>query len=87
MNENNVPYIAHESAMARMERIIKRLWVLVLVLAFMLIATNAAWLWYESQWQTVETYRDIYQEIDAQDSGNATILDGIHINGTDTTGN
>ncbi len=43
-----VPYIAHESAMARMERIIRRLWIAVLVLIVALLATNGAWVYYES---------------------------------------
>ena len=42
----NVPYIVHESSMARMERQIKRLWITVLVLIVMLVATNGAWIWY-----------------------------------------
>lgn len=40
----SVPYIVHESSMARMERQIKRLWITVLVLIFLLVGTNAAWL-------------------------------------------
>lgn len=42
----NVPYIVHEASMARMERQIKRLWITVLVLIVMLVATNGAWIWY-----------------------------------------
>ena len=49
----DVPYIAHESAVARLERIIKRLWVLALVLIVLLAASNAAWIWYESQFEEV----------------------------------
>ena len=49
----DVPYIAHESAVARLERVIKRLWVLVLVLIILLAASNAAWIWYESQFEEV----------------------------------
>ena len=41
-----VPYIVHEASMARMERQIKRLWITVLVLIVMLVATNGAWIWY-----------------------------------------
>ena len=51
----DVPYIAHESAVARLERVIKRLWVLALVLIILLAASNAAWIWWESQYETVET--------------------------------
>ena len=42
----SVPYIVHEASMARMERQIKRLWITVLVLTVMLVATNSAWIWY-----------------------------------------
>lgn len=40
----NVPYIVHESSMARMERQTKRLWITVLALIVMLVATNGAWI-------------------------------------------
>ena len=51
----DVPYIAHESAVARLERVIKRMWVLVLSLIILLVASNGAWIWWESQYQTIET--------------------------------
>ena len=44
----SVPYIAHESSMARMERQIKRLWIALIVVIAMLFASNAGWLIYES---------------------------------------
>ena len=49
----DVPYIVHEGAVARLERVIKRLWVLVLALIILLCASNAAWIWYESQFEEV----------------------------------
>ena len=57
----SVPYIVHESSMARMERQIKRLWITVLVLIVMLVGTNGAWLLYNSQFQAVETVIEEYQ--------------------------
>ena len=42
----SVPYIVHEASMARMERQIKRLWIIVLLLTFMLVAINGAWILY-----------------------------------------
>ena len=45
----DVPYIVHEGAVARLERVIKRMWVLVLSLIILLFVSNAAWIWYESQ--------------------------------------
>lgn len=76
----SVPYVVHESAMARAERAAKRLWIVVLVLIVMLVGTNAAWLWYESSFEDIVTTT---YEADAQDGGNAVINgDGsISING------
>lgn len=51
----DVPYIVHECAVARLERVIKRMWVLVLALIIILCASNAAWIWRESKYQTIET--------------------------------
>ena len=70
--QENVPYIVHESSMARMERHAKRLWIAVLLLIVMLVGTNGAWLWYNSQFETVETVTEEYQA-DASDGGNAII--------------
>ena len=58
----NVPYIVHEASMARMERQIKRLWITILVLIFLLVGTNGAWLYYESQLETI--YQEVTQEAD-----------------------
>ena len=51
----DVPYIVHEVAVARLELIIKRMWVLVLLLIILFVVSNGAWIWYESQYQTIET--------------------------------
>ena len=58
----NVPYIVHESSMARMERQVKRLWITVLVLIAMLVATNGAWIWYENQFSDIETTIEAEQD-------------------------
>ena len=61
----NVPYFFYEGDMSRLERQLKRLWIVVLVLIFMLVGSNCAWLWYESQLETVEeTYQEVIQEAD-----------------------
>lgn len=53
-NPASVPYVVHESAMARAERNTKALiWVIVLLIV-LLVGTNAGWLWYESQFEVVE---------------------------------
>ena len=52
-NRVTVPYIVHESNMARMERIIKRLWILMILLVLMLVGTNAAWIYYENSFEDI----------------------------------
>lgn len=75
MENNAVPYIAHESAMARLERIIKRLWIVIIILIALLFATNAAWIYYESQWEVVSSYtQEVTQETDG--SGNNQFIGG-----------
>lgn len=54
----NVPYIVHESSMARMERQIRRLWIAVIVAVCLLFASNAGWLIYESQFATISYEQD-----------------------------
>jgi len=56
-----VPYIVHESAMARQERTIKRLWIALLVSICLWAATVGGVIYYEAQfvdesvWQEVDT--------------------------------
>lgn len=77
----NVPYIVHESSMARMERQIKRMWIaliVAIVFIFESIATfTYAWLQYDY------SSKEIVVEQDAQDGGNANYIgnDGDIVNG------
>ena len=59
-----VPYIVHESSMARMERQVKRLWITILTLIFLLVGSNCVWIWRNSQWETV--YQEVTQEADTR---------------------
>lgn len=54
----NVPYIVHESAMARAERTAKRLWITILTLIFLLVGSNCIWIWYESQFDEIEIVQE-----------------------------
>ena len=74
----SVPYIVHEASMARMERQAKRLWIAVLLIIVLLVGTNAAWLYYESQWETV--YQEVMQEAD---NGTNDFVGGDMIGETD----
>ena len=73
-----------ESTFARFERIIKWLCIIILILIIALIGTNAGWIYWESQWQYVES-TTVTQDLDASDGGNAVINDGVHFNGESET--
>ena len=70
---NDVPYIAHESAQARQERTIKRLWILCIIMFLALVISNTAWVYYDSQFETSIT--KIQAEQDAQ-GGNNYVVNG-----------
>jgi hypothetical protein len=84
MDNTNIPYIAFESATARQERTIKRLWIICIILIISLLGTNGGWIWYNSQWEVVET-TTVTQDLDSSDGGDAIINDGVHINGESKT--
>lgn len=58
MDDNRIPFIAFESVTSRQERTIRRLWILCIILALMLVVTNAAWFYHESQMETVVVTQD-----------------------------
>ena len=73
----SVPYVVHESAMARAERQTKSLvWVIVLLIV-LLVGSNCAWLWYENQFEVVEETTEEYViEQDAESGNNNSIING-----------
>ena len=73
-NVQMIPYIAHESAMSRMERTNKRLWILCIIMFLALVGTNAGWIYYESQWIDEETTIEAEQYTD--DGGNNYAVGG-----------
>lgn len=69
--EKDVPYIVLESVICRFDRVIKRLWVVILILVFLLLGTNIAWLYYEQQFTDEIT---VTQENDGE--GHNNYVDG-----------
>lgn len=77
----SVPYVVHESAMARAERHTKALvWVVVLLIV-LLVGTNAGWLWYESQFEVVEETTNTITQDNADGYNNYIGNDGDIVNG------
>lgn len=67
----SIPFFAHEQMMVRMERTNHRLWILCIFLIISLIASNLAWVLYESQWEVYEeTTQEVTQSAESE-QGNA----------------
>lgn len=83
--DKDIPYIVFESTICRFDRVIKRLWIIILILVFLLLGTNLAWLYYESQFEDVEqttTTQTVTQEVDG-DSDNSFIGGDNYVGETD----
>ena len=81
--DKDISYVAFESVCARFERTIKRLWITIILLTVLLVGTNCAWLWYESQFDTVSSETTETYTSDATDGGVA-IANGdgeVNVNG------
>lgn len=69
-----------ETIIMLQERTIIRQWITIILLVIIVVGSNLAWLYYESQWGKTETTTTVTQDLDAED-GDAVINDGVHING------
>ena len=76
MNNNVVSYLAFESQGTRLERSNKRLFILSVILIIVLLATNGAWLYYESSFSTTQE-TSVEQEIETGEGDGDTIITGI----------
>ena len=77
-NREQIPYIVHEGAMSRMERVNKRLIAIIVLLIVLLVSSNIAWMVYESQFEMCNVEQDADQE---NEQGN-NIFVGGDLNGT-----
>ena len=80
-NNQNVPFIAYESMGNRLERTIRRLWILIIILIAGYIIIGLATLYVVNQYELVDEYE---VEIDSEGEGNANYIgeDGNIYNGT-----
>ena len=53
-----IPFIAFESALARLERTNRRLFILCIILILLLLATNLSWIYYENSFEDVAVTQD-----------------------------
>lgn len=76
-----IPFFVHESAVNRLERMNRRLLILLLVIFIAFVGTNAYWIWFENQFEDTVVTQDV-------DTGEGTaVLSGTGdvFYGTDTT--
>ena len=60
----NVPYVVHESAMARAERQAKRLVAVIILLIVLLVGSNIGWMVYENSFEDYVITQEVEQEAD-----------------------
>lgn len=77
----SVPYVVHESAMARAERHTKALVWMIVLLIVLLVGSNGAWLWYENQLEVVEETTTTITQDNADGYNNYIGNDGDIVNG------
>ena len=57
-----IPFMAHENEVVRLERIIKRQWIALIVAICMLLGSFGLFVWYESQYETIDYSYDYSQD-------------------------
>lgn len=67
MTDDKIPYIVLEGVCTRLERTIRRLWILTIILVALLMATNGFWVYYESLFENTVK---IEQEAEWDDESN-----------------
>ena len=84
-NQNlSVPFVVHQTSMARQERQIKRMWIALIVAVALIFASNAIWLWGWLQYD----YESYSYDVSADGDSNANFIgqDGNIYNGGTNSG-
>lgn len=68
IDERTISSVDHQYDMARLERIVRRLWITLIILLMLFAGTNALWIY---EWNQYD-YGDIV--VDSDDGGNANYL-------------
>lgn len=54
-----IPFFVHEATVSRLERIIKRIVILTIIIFAAFVGTNAGWIIYNSQFETYSVEQDV----------------------------
>lgn len=71
-NRVTIDWAVHEADMARMERVNRRLWIVLIVVIALFTITNAAWIVYENQFEDVVTTTETVTQDTGNGNGNNT---------------
>ncbi len=83
----SIPYVVYETQQERSDKQHRRLFILCIILVIALIASNLAWIIYESQFETVEEDTSIVKvHQDADEGGNRSFI-GDYYGEADDNGN
>ena len=82
-----IPKYFFESITTKLERTIDKLWILCIILIILFVGSNAAWIYYESQFTDTET-TTVEQQVDTGE-GDATVtgIGNINYGTSETEGN
>ena len=61
-NDKGIPYIVYEGLAVRYERAVERAWIVIILLILLLVGSNGAWLYYESQYDKSSTTIEAEQD-------------------------
>lgn len=70
--DRDIPFYAYELEVAKHERTVKRLVIIIIVTIALLFASNMAWLWFFNQFD----FESEEVTLNSQDAGNASYMGG-----------
>lgn len=82
ISDNRISYLVYESSLMRADKTNVRLWILCIILTALLVITNGAWIYYESQFE--DKYIEIEAEQQADGNSNNYVVGGDY--GGETNG-
>lgn len=60
-----IPFIVYEKEMTRYERVIKKLWVIIILLIVFLVGSNIVWVVYDKQFEDVTITQEVEQDAES----------------------
>ena len=81
---HGIPFIVYEKEMTRYERVIKKLWVIIILLTVFLVGSNIVWIVYDKQFEDVTITQEVEQDAE---SGENHFIGGVFYGETKSNNN